>query len=182
MMFSGMSGSAVGRRHGARQGADPGDEEARLRRAVSRGALMAAASVNGPIIPPSIPMVIYGLSVGQGRLDRGAVPRRRRARASCSASSLMVDGLLHLGRAQLPDLRARAAGARSRAVALPALWALMMPVIILVGVTGGIFTVTESATIAVLYALLRRLLRLSRAEARRTSGRSSCRPRSIRRS
>jgi C4-dicarboxylate transporter DctM subunit len=36
--------------------------------------------------------------------------------------------------------------------ALPALWAMMMPVIILVGVAGGIFTVTESAAVAVLYA------------------------------
>jgi C4-dicarboxylate transporter DctM subunit len=36
--------------------------------------------------------------------------------------------------------------------AMPALWAIMMPVIILVGVTGGIFTVTESAAVAVLYA------------------------------
>jgi C4-dicarboxylate transporter DctM subunit len=37
---------------------------------------------------------------------------------------------------------------------MPALPALMMPVIILVGVTGGVVTVTESATVAVVYALL----------------------------
>lgn len=36
----------------------------------------------------------------------------------------------------------------------PALWALMMPVIILAGVTGGVVTVTESATVAVVYAAL----------------------------
>jgi C4-dicarboxylate transporter DctM subunit len=37
---------------------------------------------------------------------------------------------------------------------LPAMWALMTPVIILVGVVGGVVTITESATIAVIYALL----------------------------
>jgi tripartite ATP-independent transporter DctM subunit len=36
--------------------------------------------------------------------------------------------------------------------ALPAIWAILMPLIILVGVTGGIVTVTESAAVAVLYA------------------------------
>jgi TRAP-type transport system large permease protein len=71
MLFSGISGSAVAdatalgkvlipamKRHGYS--------------APFAGALMASASVNGPIIPPSIPMVIYGLSVGKGagRIDR----------------------------------------------------------------------------------------------------------------
>ena len=66
MLFSGISGSAVADAIGPRESADPRHEEAGLSARHFAAALMAAACVNGPIIPPSIPMVIYGLSAAKG--------------------------------------------------------------------------------------------------------------------
>jgi C4-dicarboxylate transporter DctM subunit len=95
-------------------------------------------------------MVIYGLSVGKG----------------VSIAALFIGGVipgLMLG-LSLMAMAYYIAVKRNYPVyervpwrelprrAVPALWAMMMPVIILVGVTAGIFTVTESAAVAVLYA------------------------------
>ena len=54
-----------------------------------------------------------------------------------------------------------------------ATWALMLPVIILVGLRFGVFTPTEAAVVAAVYALLRRHRDLPRAEAQRSCTRSS---------
>ncbi|HKH32632.1 MAG TPA: TRAP transporter large permease, partial [Beijerinckiaceae bacterium] len=149
MLFSGISGSAVAdatalgkvlipamKRHGYS--------------APFAGALMASASVNGPIIPPSIPMVIYGLSVGKGvsvaaLFLGGVVP------GLMLGLSLMAMAYYIAVKRNYPVFE-RVPWREIPRRALPALWALMMPLIILVGVTGGIFTVTESAAVAVLYA------------------------------
>src|SRR5215210_1381479 len=65
MLFSGISGSAVADATALGKVLIPAMKKHGYS-APFAGALMAAASVNGPIIPPSIPMVIYGLSVGKG--------------------------------------------------------------------------------------------------------------------
>ena len=66
---------------GAWQGADPNAMKKQGYGGGFAAALMASACVNGPIIPPSIPLVIYGLSVGNGApiIDLflgGVIPRR----------------------------------------------------------------------------------------------------------
>jgi C4-dicarboxylate transporter DctM subunit len=113
-------------------------------------ALMASSAVNGPIIPPSIPMVIYGLSVGKGvsvaaLFLGGVIP------GLLLGLSLMAMAYYIAVKRNYPVFE-RVPWREIPRRALPALWAMMMPVIILVGVAGGIFTVTESAAVAVLYA------------------------------
>jgi TRAP-type transport system large permease protein len=151
MIFSGLSGSAAADASALgkvlipamkRQGYSPG----------FAAALMASACVNGPIIPPSIPLVIYGLSVGKGvsiiaLFLGGLIP------GLLLGVALMISAYWISRRRDYP-VTARVPLREIPGRALPAIPALLMPVIILVGVTGGVVTVTESATVAVLYALL----------------------------
>lgn len=151
MIFSGLSGSAAADASALgkvlipamkRQGYSPG----------FAAALMASACVNGPIIPPSIPLVIYGLSVGKGvsiiaLFLGGLIP------GLLLGIALMIAAYWISRRRDYP-VTARVPLRDIPRLALPAIPALLMPVIILVGVTGGVVTVTESATVAVLYALL----------------------------
>jgi C4-dicarboxylate transporter, DctM subunit len=150
MVFSGVSGSAVADATALGKVLIPGMKRANYDPGFS-AAITASASVMGPIIPPSIPLVIYGLSVGKG----------------VSVAALFLGGvvpgvMLGIGLAIVTYIIARK---RNYPVheALPmravlrsgskAIWALMMPFVILFGVTGGVVTVTESAAFAVLYAL-----------------------------
>lgn len=112
-------------------------------------ALQATSAELGVIIPPSIPMILYGVSaevsigelfiagIGPGLLIGGALMLF--VYLWCKFKGWGHndgDGRLTLGRATLQ------AG-----------WALMMPVIILGGIYGGIFTPTEASAVAVFYAL-----------------------------
>jgi C4-dicarboxylate transporter DctM subunit len=113
-------------------------------------ALQATSAELGVIIPPSIPMILYGVAaevsigelfiagVGPGLLIGGALMLfvwvwcRWKGWGKNDG-----DGRLSVGRATLQ------AG-----------WALLMPVIILGGIYGGIFTPTEASAVAVAYALV----------------------------
>ena len=150
MVFSGVSGSAVADATALGKVLVPGMKRANYDPGFA-AAITASASVMGPIIPPSIPLVIYGLSVGKG----------------VSVAALFLGGvvpgiMLGAGLAIVTFLIARARNypvheaVPMRAVLRSggqAIWALMMPFVILFGVTGGVVTVTESAAFAVLYAL-----------------------------
>ena len=150
-IFSGLSGSAAADASALGKVLIP----AMKRQGYGGGfsaALMAAACVNGPIIPPSIPLVIYGLSAGKGvsiiaLFLGGIIP------GLLLSIALMVMAYIISVRRNYPTTERVPLREIPRLV-LPALWALMTPVIILVGVVGGVVTITESATIAVLYALL----------------------------
>jgi len=111
-------------------------------------AVNASASAMGPIIPPSIMMVIYGsianVSIAQLFLG-GFVP------------GLMVAAGLMAMAYVIAKKRGYPAPARSELpLVLPAfrdaLWALAMPVIILGGIFSGVFTATEAGVVAVAYA------------------------------
>lgn len=125
-------------------------------------AMTATASCMGPIIPPSIPFIIYGViaQVSIGALFMAGV-----------FPGLLLGGALMIymmiaarRRGYLPEERATAGELLSGTVrALPSLF---MPVIIIGGIWGGVFTPTEAAGIAVVYAfviglLFYRRLRLS---------------------
>ena len=149
MVFSGISGSAVADATALGKVLIPAMKKQGYGAPFS-AALMASASVNGPIIPPSIPLVIYGLSVGKGisiaaLFLGGVVP------GLLLAGSLMAAAYVIARRRGFPVFESVPLRELARR-ALPASWAMAMPLIILVGVTGGIFTVTESAAIAVVYA------------------------------
>src|SRR5439155_8077602 len=148
MIMAGMSGSATADAAGTGAILIPAMRRAGFAAAFT-AALTASASTIGPIIPPSIPMVIYGgmADVSVGRLFLGgAIP------GTLMGLYLMVVVYLlarRRGYVAAPRASGAALWASTKAAALP----LLMPVIILGGIFSGIATPTESAGIAVAYAL-----------------------------
>jgi tripartite ATP-independent transporter DctM subunit len=149
VIFAGMSGSAVA------DAAGLGTVEIEMMKkegydAETAGAITAASATIGPIIPPSLPMIVYGVtaetSIGALFLA-GVIPGLLMA----VALMLMVR---HLAiRRNLP--RHPFAGGRVLWLAFRgAFWALMAPVVLFGGLFSGIFTPTEAAAIAVVYALV----------------------------
>ncbi len=148
MIFAGMVGSAVA------DAAGTGAVEIRAMkragyRADTAAAINAAAATIGPIIPPSLPMVIYGVSgnVSIGRLFlAGVIP------GVLMGVSLMVMVSVVARRQGFP--RMAFVGFRGIWEAFrDGFWALMTPVILLGGMFSGLFTPTEAAAVASLYAL-----------------------------
>ncbi|MBJ3775090.1 TRAP transporter large permease [Acuticoccus mangrovi] len=148
MVFSSMSGSAVA------DAAGPGLVSIRMMQEVGgyRGglavAITAAAAVIAPIIPPSIPMVLYALNSGAsvGALFLGGV-----VPGLFIGVSLMATLALVARRAGLPAGSRRSA-AETRAALGGALVPLSLPAILLGGIWSGIFTPTEAAAVAALWA------------------------------
>ncbi|MCO5069924.1 MAG: TRAP transporter large permease [Rhizobiaceae bacterium] len=148
IIFAGMSGSAV---------ADAGGVGALEIRAMKNAgydsetaaAVTAASSIIGPIIPPSLPMVVYGVSadVSIGALFlAGVVPGLLMALALGAMVSI-VARRRGLSRHPFPGLSGLWTAYRR------AHWALMTPVILFGGMVGGIMTPTEAAAVASCYAL-----------------------------
>jgi len=113
-------------------------------------AIIAAAGETGIIIPPSVPMVVYGVIAGVSIGDMflaGVVPGLLMGIALCfliyfKSKKMGYGGEKFKGGANvLKSFR-------------EAVWGLLMPVIILGGIYGGIFTATEAAVVAVVYGLV----------------------------
>ena len=148
MIFAGMVGSAVA------DAAGTGAVEVRAMkkagyRPETAAAISAAAATIGPIIPPSLPMVIYGVSADAsiGRLFlAGVIP------GVLMGVSLMILVAIIAPRQGLP--RGSWGGfCNVWAAFKDAVWALLTPVILLGGMFSGAFTPTEAAAVADLYAL-----------------------------
>jgi tripartite ATP-independent transporter DctM subunit len=150
-LFSGLSGSAF---------ADAAGPGAVIQRMMKEGgyaggygaALTAATAIVGPIIPPSIIMVVYALTDNSvsvnGLFIAGVVP------------GLLISAAL-LGVNHGISVRRGYRGVESRprpreflALTASAIPALLLPVIIIGGIHGGVFTPTEASAVAVFYALL----------------------------
>lgn len=149
MIFAGISGSAAA--DAASQGAVLIPGMARQGYTVPYSAAVTAASaVVGPIIPPSIPMIIVGsltgISVGQMFLA-GAIP------GLLLGLGMMVPAYVLAVRDNHPREPWRGWG-EVWASGKDALWAMGMMFLILFGIVGGYFTPTEAAVIAVLYAIV----------------------------
>ncbi|RZL56495.1 MAG: TRAP transporter large permease subunit [Variovorax sp.] len=111
--------------------------------------LIAATGVIGPVIPPSIGLVIFGVAanVSISKLFLAAI-----------VPGLLIGGALWVTWAWLVRRERivpppRKSGAEVFTAFRKALWALMLPVIILVGLRLGVFTPTEAAVVAAVYAL-----------------------------
>ena len=148
MIFAGMVGSAVA------DAAGTGGVEIRaMRKAGYRpetaAAITAAAATIGPIIPPSLPMVIFGVTadVSIGRLFMaGFIP------GILMGLSLMVMVALIAKREGFPSQPSVGLGGLIKALR-ESFWALLTPVILLGGMFSGYFTPTEAAAVACIYAL-----------------------------
>jgi tripartite ATP-independent transporter DctM subunit len=148
VIFSGMSGSAIADAAGLGQVLHKAMVDNGFKPRTS-GAIVAAAATIGPVIPPSIPFVLYGALAGVSVSKlflAGFIP------GILMAIALMITigfsaksyGLPKVKRASFRELLQS-----SKAAFLP----LMAPVIVIGGILTGIFTPTEAAVVACLYAL-----------------------------
>ncbi|BFL45243.1 TRAP transporter large permease [Lactonifactor longoviformis] len=116
----------------------------------SSTALMSTAGAIGIIIPPSITFVIYGSITGNsvGSLfASGIVP-------GILMGVMLVIAMVWVSRKEELKLLPKATGKEKWAAFKDAFWGLLMPVIILGGIYGGIFTPTEAAAVSAVYGLI----------------------------
>lgn len=116
-------------------------------------AVTAASAIAGPIIPPSVSMVIYALAAG-GTVSIGGL----------FLSGVIPGILLGIGLMAISYVvcRRRGIGKVTRPVSLREIGVtfvetfpvLLMPVIIIGGIVGGVFTVTEAAAVGVVYSII----------------------------
>jgi len=151
MLFAGLTGSATADAAGLGTIEIAMMDEAGYGHDFSAG-VSAASAILGPIIPPSMNMVIYAVVAGNvsvvslflGGIGPGVV----------IGLTLMLICYVIAKRNHYPKRVARVpvkVVVKSFFQMLPA---LMMPIIIMGGILGGIFTATESAGVAVLYAII----------------------------
>jgi len=149
MIFAGMSGSAIADAGGVGMVAMEGMVRAGFDRPFS-GAVTAASSTIGPVIPPSIPMVIYGSLTGVsiGRLFLGGfIP------GFIMGIGMMITVYIISLRRNYPRMR-RGTFRELFISALGAWTAYLAPFIIIGGILSGIFTPTEASVVASLYAMV----------------------------
>ena len=112
--------------------------------------LIASGGIIAPIIPPSMPFVIYGVTTNtsiSALFVSGIVP------GLIMGAGLIVAWKWVLRRIDLPSGTALPMSDRLRATA-KAFWAMLMPLIIIGGMKSGVFTPTEAAVVAAFYALV----------------------------
>ncbi len=112
--------------------------------------LIAAGGVIAPIVPPSMPFIIFGVATNtsvSALFVAGIVPALMRA------LGLVIVWAL-LARDMTVSLQPRRTWAERGRALVDAAWALVLPVVIVGGLRGGVFTPTEAAAVAAVYALL----------------------------
>ena len=115
--------------------------------------VQAVGGTLGPMIPPSIPLILYGMvaSTSVGALFASTVvPGVIVCLAYCLTGYIILKKR-NMGYRQYPK-PARKPGEKN--IFLDAIWAMLTPVIILGGIYSGVFSPTESAAVACLYAFI----------------------------
>lgn len=149
MFFAGISGSAAADTAAVgailipsmiKRGYEPG----------FASAVQAAGGSIGVVIPPSIPMIIFGFLTGAsvGKLFAAGILPGVLMGFSLIAVTTILSIKNNYGRVESFSFRHLSTSFRE------AKWALGAPIVILGGILGGVFTATESAAVATLYALL----------------------------
>ncbi|MFC7456281.1 TRAP transporter large permease [Brachybacterium sp. GCM10030267] len=162
VFFGGLSGSSVADVSSLGRILIPAMKERNYTGAYAAG-VTAASAIVAPILPPSITLILYGVVTGTsiGQLFfAGLIPAviymavlmttvyvTVKRRGFDLESSRTIDPT-EIGRTPKEDIPA------FFPALLHAIPALMLPVLILVGIRGGIFTPTEAAAVAVAYALI----------------------------
>ncbi len=149
MIFAGISGSAIADTTAIGSILLPIMEEEGYDKAKSTALVISAGTI-GPVIPPSMPMILFGVISGVSIVKLflgGIVP------GVLIGVALMIMWFFHSKKMGYK------AGKRSTMKEIweatkSAIWAILLPVIILGGILSGVFTPTEAAVVAVVYAIL----------------------------
>lgn len=114
------------------------------------GGLLAAGGIIAPVIPPSVPLIIMGVAGGisiKSLFISGIVP-----------GFLMGLGLIitwyFIFKNKKVEIPPKATKEEKRAALKNGIWALILPFIIIIGIRFGIFTPTEAAVVAAVYAIV----------------------------
>ncbi len=149
MLFGGISGTAAADAASIGGMMIPGMKEAGYPVDFS-AAITAASSTVGPIIPPSVPMIIVGtlsgISVGK-MFIAGAIP------GLMMGGAMMITAWIIAKRRNFPRQAWMGWGELMRAF-MGAFWAVMMTVLIIGGMLSGFATPTETAIVASIYAFV----------------------------
>lgn len=148
-IFAAISGAAVATAVAIGMVMIPAMKEAGYDEEVS-AAVTATASCMGPIIPPSIPFIMYGViaNVSIGALFLGGVV------PGLLLGTALMFYMYYIAKKNRYPRETKASFAEIVVGAWKALPALLMPVIIMGGILGGAFTPTEAAGVVVVYAML----------------------------
>ncbi|MTI15976.1 TRAP transporter large permease [Rhodobacteraceae bacterium RKSG542] len=150
MFFAAISGSSPATVAAIGSNMIPEMEKRGYRRDFA-AALTSASGMLGVMIPPSIPLIIYGVTANVslgGLFLAGILPGILFGISYMIVARLIVNGNYDESRVSEDAIASMDAGDGKSGI-----WALIVPVIILGGIYGGIFTPTEAAGVAVIYAL-----------------------------
>lgn len=148
-LFSGISGSVVADTAAVGSVVIPAMEKNGYTRQKATG-IVCGACAAGILVPPSISMVVYG---GLTNTSIAALFAAGFLPAAIPAVLIMVQLYFEAKRANIP-VQPRASFRDFLHALREASWALLMPAIIFGGILGGVFTPTEAAVVAVMYALV----------------------------
>lgn len=148
VLFAGMSGSAIADAGGIGSMQISAMEENGFDTEFSIG-VTASSSLIGPIIPPSIPMLVYAVLASSSitaLFAGGVLP------GILMAVALMIEVYIFSKRRNYPR-DVQFSWKRVGTTAIQAIWGILAPVILLGGIMTGIFTATEGAVIVTIYSL-----------------------------
>ena len=149
LIFSGMSGSALADAGGLGQLEIKSMKDAGFDEGLA-GGITAASCIIGPLVPPSTPLIIYAVLANQSvekLFMAGFLP----GLLTTVALMIMCSILSH--KRNYPSEPKRSWSYRANSFK-KSFWALLTPVIILVGIFSGYFTPTEAAVFAALYTMV----------------------------
>lgn len=149
LIFSGMSGSALADAGGLGQLEIKSMKDAGFDEGFA-GGITAASCIIGPLVPPSTPLIIYAVLANQSvekLFMAGFLP----GLLTTAALMIMCSILSH--KRNYPSEPKRSWSYRANSFK-KSFWALLTPVIILIGIFTGFFTPTEAAVVAALYTMI----------------------------
>jgi C4-dicarboxylate transporter, DctM subunit len=149
MLFSGVSGAATAEASAIGSIMIPAMRRDGYK-AEYAAALTAAGSILGPLVPPSLSLILYGVLTGTSISDlflAGILP----AFILCA---LLICYTLWRARIENHPLPEAVPSSERASLTIRAIPALLLPLIIVGGIRSGVFTPTEAAAVAALYALI----------------------------
>jgi len=148
VLLAGLSGSAVADAAALVSILYPMMKAAKYPEGSSMG-LLASGGIIAPVIPPSLPLILVGVAGGisiKNLFLGGIVPGLLMGLTLMFVWSLLV-------RKENLEVKDRSTKAEKRAALKDGIWALFLPFIIIGGIRFGIFTPTEAAVVAAVYAI-----------------------------